>query len=244
MLRAAAFASASLLSFTSFAFAADMPAPVPAEVSVEGTDWSGFFVGINGGGAWGDYESELTSPLLPGFAAGLDLSAGGFVVGGQAGYNHQIDNFVLGVEADAAFSEIEGDVSIPITIPGTHFDLVSADFSTNFLATFRGKVGVTFDNVLVYATGGAAVTEIEAKFAALDGLVPGLEASDSQTHWGWTVGAGVEVAINQNWSLKAEYLYIDFDEESYFEDALSLLDADYSVDLDTQIVRAGINYRF
>jgi len=243
MLAKAALASASILVFTSFVSAADLAAPEPAEATVAGIDWSGFYIGINGGGAWGDYESELTSPLAPGFAIGLDQSAGGFVVGGQAGYNHQFDNFVLGVEADAQYSEIEGDLSIPITTPGPSFDLLNASFSTDFIATFRGKAGVAFDNVLVYATGGAAVTEIETKFALLDPIIPGLSASDSQTHWGWTVGAGVEVAINEKWSLKAEYLYIDFDEESYFEDALSPF-ADYSVDLDTQIVRAGLNYRF
>jgi outer membrane immunogenic protein len=243
MLAKAALASASILAFTSFVSAADLAAPEPAAATVAGIDWSGFYIGINGGGAWGDYESELTVTGLPGFAIGLDQSAGGFLVGGQAGYNHQFNNFVLGVEADAQFSQIEGDFSIPITTPGPAGDLVNASFSTDFLATFRGKVGYAFDNVLVYATGGAAVTEIETKFALLDGFVPGLSVSDSQTHWGWTAGAGVEVAINENWSLKAEYLYIDFDEESYFEDALSPF-ADYSVDLDTQIVRAGLNYRF
>jgi outer membrane immunogenic protein len=243
MLTKAALASASILAFTSFASAADLAAPVPAEAVVSGTDWSGFYIGINGGGAWGDYETELTSPFLPDFSIGLDQSAGGFLVGGQAGYNHQFNNFVLGVEADAQYSEVEGDFSIPIDTPVGGFDLVSASFTTDFIATFRGKVGYAFDNVLVYATGGAAVTEIETKFALLDGLVPDLNVSDSQTHWGWTAGAGVEVAINEKWSLKAEYLYIDFDEENYFADDISDF-AEYGVDLDTQIVRAGVNYRF
>lgn len=238
MLTKTALVSAGILSFVSVVSAADIAVPAPIEPVSVAPDWTGFHIGVHGGGAWGDYETELTSPLLPGFTLGLDENAGGFVVGGQAGFNKQFDQFVLGVEADIAYAAIEGDTSLSLTIPGPTTLGVSAEFSTEYLATFRGRVGYAFDNILVYATGGAAVTEVEVEFSAL-----GASISDSDTLWGWTIGGGVEVAINEGWSVKAEYLYIDFDSENFFEDDLGGF-ADYEVDLDAHIVKAGVNYRF
>src|ERR1700732_578838 len=169
-----------LASIAGAAYAADLPAPgapytkAPAVVS-PAINWSGFYIGAMGG-----YASENTSDAL-----GIK---GGFG-GGTVGYNWQFGTIVAGIEADGAF----GDISATATSGG-----VTATAKVDALATVRGRVGVAFDQVLLYGTGGLAIAD--TKISATDGVV---SFSDSKTQTGWTAGAGVEWMFMPRWSLQA-----------------------------------------
>lgn len=143
------------------------------------TNWSGFYIGAMGG-----YGSEATSDPL-----GIK---GGFA-GATVGYNWQFGAIVAGIEADGAWADISNTASM---------GGVSATAKVDALATVRGRIGVAFDQVLLYGTGGLALADTKVSATAL-----GVTLSDSQTQTGWTVGAGLEWMFMPHWSLKAEYLY-------------------------------------
>ncbi|WP_426608569.1 outer membrane protein [Bradyrhizobium sp. McL0616] len=189
-------ASASLLAFGAFASAsaADLAARpyTKAPVAVASVyNWTGFYLGIVGGGAWEDSNSPRMQ--------------GGFV-GGTAGYNWQTGNVVFGVEADGAWA----DVNASATALG-----ITVSSKTDALGTVRGRVGYAVNNVLFYGTGGYAWIDNKISVSAL-----GLTASDSKWHSGWTVGAGVEAFIAPQWSVKGEYLYRSLGGETYFAGAV------------------------
>jgi outer membrane immunogenic protein len=176
-----------LASIAGAACAADLPAApayskAPAMVAPL-TNWTGFYIGAMGG-----YAAEATSDPL--------AIKGGFA-GGTVGYNWQFGTFVAGIEADGAWA----DISQSSTVLG-----VTATAKVDALATVRGRVGVAFDQVLLYGTGGLALADTKVSATTL-----GITLSDSNTQTGWTVGAGVEWMFMPRWSLKAEYLYRRFD---------------------------------
>lgn len=150
-------------------------------------NWTGFYLGIVGGGAWED----ANSPRMQ----------GGFV-GGTAGYNWQTGNVVFGIEADGAWA----DVNASATALG-----ITVSSKTEALGTVRGRIGWAVNNVLLYGTGGYAW--IDNKISA---TAAGVTISDSKWHSGWTVGAGVEAFIAPQWSVKGEYLYRSLGGETYF----------------------------
>jgi outer membrane immunogenic protein len=139
------------------------------------------------------------------------------VLGGlQAGYNWQNGNFVFGGEGD-------------INITNADDTFAPWKFSNPWFGTVRARVGVAaWNNVLFYATGGIAFGGLEAERNGL---------SESRSHLGWTLGGGAEFALNQAWSIKAEYLYLSFAERAY-----TVTGADHG--FDNNIVRFGVNYRF
>jgi outer membrane immunogenic protein len=141
----------------------------------------------------GGYASENTSDPL-----GIK---GGFA-GGTVGYNWQFGTIVAGLEADGAWA----DVSNSTTIAG-----ITVAAKVDALATLRGRVGVAFDQVLFYGTGGLALADTTVSASAL-----GVTFSDSKTLTGWTVGAGAEWMFMPHWSLKAEYLYRSFGGQTFF----------------------------
>jgi outer membrane immunogenic protein len=202
------------------AAAADLPpaAPAPyykAPVYNPVYNWTGFYVGVNGGGGWG--TSSWTS------TGGFSTSGG--VVGGTAGYNYQINQFVLGVEADIDWAGISG----------TTTTACAAGCKTNdsWLSTVRGRVGYAADRFMPYFTGGAA-------FGDIRGSSPGFASSTSNA--GWTIGGGLEAAIAGNWTAKVEYLYVDL---GNFSCNLSCgLTTPQSINFHANLLRGGINYRF
>ena len=184
-------ASAALIALTGAASAADLAARpyTKAPMAVASVyNWSGFYLGVVGGGAW---EAASGDPKMK----------GGFV-GGTAGYNWQTGNVVFGLEADAAWA----DVSASATALG-----VTVASKTDALGTVRGRIGWAVNNVLFYGTGGYAWIDNKISVTAL-----GLTASDSKFHSGWTVGAGVEAFFAPQWSVKGEYLYRSLGSETYF----------------------------
>jgi outer membrane immunogenic protein len=147
--------------------------------------------------------------------AGNDPSG---VMGGiQAGYNWQFGQLVLGGETDLQLSDADDRFA-------------GWKFSNPWFGTLRGRAGYAMNNILLYGTVGLAYGTIRAQNLAL-----GLE--ESRTTYGWTAGAGLEVALSGNWSAKAEYLYIDLNDRSF-----ALTGADHG--MTSSLLRFGVNYRF
>jgi outer membrane immunogenic protein len=218
----AGMAALSLLAASYSAQAADIPRPVYKGVRsiVAYYNWTGFYVGINGGYGWGD--SDWTVPAV-------SNSPKGALIGGTVGFNYQIGSFVWGLEGDYDWADIKDS---------TACGAFSCETKNSWLATARGRVGYAFDRWLPYFTGGAAFGKVEAN--STNPAAPG--ASDTLT--GWTVGGGLEYAFLGNWSAKIEYLYVDlgsFDCNAACSGAAAV---GSTVDFKTNIIRAGLNYKF
>jgi outer membrane immunogenic protein len=188
----------------------------PAQVT-QAYNWTGFYFGANGGGGWGhSFWSANTT--------GLGL--GGGQVGGTLGYNKQLGNVVFGVEGDIDWSSFNG-TRTTAGCPG------GCGTSDSWLSTVRGRVGYSVDRFMPYLTGGLAAGDIRA---AAPGFVGG-----SSANAGWTLGAGLEVALPGNWSAKAEYLRVDLG--GFNCTGCSAAPTD-NVSLQENVFRAGVNYRF
>lgn len=191
-----------------------MPTKAPAYVPPVAYNWTGFYVGINGGGGWG--RSDFSPP----FASGAFNTSGG-LVGGTIGYNWQMpSNFVLGLEGDVDWSNIGGSTTCGVAL--------NCSVRNDWLATVRGRVGYAMDRFMPYVTGGAAFGDIKTSVDALGGA--------TSAKAGWTVGGGLEAAIAGPLTAKIEYLYVDLGRGG------SVLGTDAR--FNASIVRAGLNYRF
>jgi outer membrane immunogenic protein len=227
-LTAASIAAVCIIALTQIACAAPI------------NNWSGLYIGIAGGYGWGN--SNQTDP---GIGCSFfktctdDTSDGSYAVrggilGGGVGFNWQLARWVYGVEGDYSWADISGSsntcgAATPIPHPcGT--DLQS-------LGTLRARIGYALGvtgNWLPYVTGGLAVGEVHA----WDALFP---SSGSDFRAGWTVGGGVETAIMRNWTFKVEYLYVDLGSRETFNVVPGVPE---TVKFTTNILRAGINYKF
>jgi len=216
---AAIGALASVLAVQA-SFAADIqrraaPAPMPAYVAPI-YNWSGPYIGINGGGGWGRSSWSGTD----------SFSLSGGLIGGTLGYNWQTGPWVYGLEGDIDWSNLRG--STTTFCPG------GCETRNSWLATVRGRVGYAFDRFLPYATGGVAIGDINANASGF--------GSASTTRAGWTVGGGVEFALAGNWTAKAEYLHVDL---GSFDCGLSCgVPFTNNVSFQSDIIRGGLNYRF
>jgi outer membrane immunogenic protein len=200
--------------------AADLPPryqPVPrAPIYNPIYNWTGFYLGINGGGGWGRSQWDGINKF--------DVSGG--LIGGTIGYNWQFGQAVVGIEGDIDWSGIRG--STTVLCPG------GCETRNHWLGTARGRVGYAFDRFLPYLTAGLAFGDINA-------ATPGFPGG-SITTAGWTVGGGLEVGILPNVSVKAEYLYVDL---SNFNCGFNCgLAANGNVSFYANIFRGGLNVRF
>lgn len=209
-------------------------------------NWTGFFIGVHGGYGWNDTEWTLVDNAGPG-ACGLcgtvvaQFNADGFLGGIQAGYNHQFDRVVVGVEADISITHAEGDDGW-LAMGGTAPRDVSLE--TRWLATLGPRLGVAIDRTLVYGEGGLAAKGQEFRHR---NLVNGRVFEDDEVKLGWFVGAGIEQAFLEKWSFKLEYNFI-----GVFDDGVTLQSttggvprrAKFDVEQHTHVVKAGINRRF
>jgi outer membrane immunogenic protein len=244
-------AAALALAAGGQALAADLPQPgpppprapatyVPAPVPV--FSWTGIYVGINGGYAFGD--SNWTSPVgTPLFGIGPcttncstgNFSTSGFLVGGTLGGNYQWGQFVLGIEGDGDWSNLTGTTN---SVAGGCSGALGCTTQSDWLATVRGRVGYAFDRFLVYGTGGGAFGNLQASAGGFP--------FSSSTQTGWTAGGGVEFAFTPNLTAKVEYLYVDLGSQSCA--AASCFNGGVgpatNVTLTENVVRAGINYKF
>ena len=216
------------------ALAADMPLkalPAPATIN-----WSGFYIGIEGGGSWGksDHMDQLS-----GLSDTYRFNVNGGLVGGTAGYNWQSKNWVFGVEGDWSWSDQSGS-SIDGGPAGG--PLFSSYTDENWLATVRGRVGYAANSVLLYATGGYAVASVGVGITST--ATGAVLNSATQTRSGWTAGGGVEWRFAPSWSAKLEYLYVGLQDQGFTAPNLGIFFDRSNVPLNDNIVRAGINYHF
>ncbi len=240
----AAVAGSALFAGIATASAADMAVKARPMAPPPAFSWTGFYVGANVGGGWTpESGSSEFGPLFPGFIvlapnaviptvfpgqlASLtgSGSSSGVIGGGQIGYNWQVNQFVLGVEADLVGTDLKGSSGSatrsfgPPLILATVTQTVTVDFGhIDWMASFRGRAGFAVDRALFYVTGGAAVAEIGgSRTTVVNSPTIAIPAGTfvannggSTTRWGWTVGGGIEWAFSQNWSLAGEYRYTDF----------------------------------
>ena len=237
-------------------------------------DWSGFYLGGNVGAA-------ITAPDLRGGVADGPLATayfnfasdiaqiddavkgtplrGSFAGGAVGGYNVEVGNILIGIEAGA--NRFDGEAKRSVT--DTYISLTTAQYTltttvkSNWIATLRPRLGWTHDNWLVYVTGGLAVTQVDVDvdFSDTNGITPGApgaagSSSNSAIKAGWTLGAGGEYALSPNWSLTGQYLFADFgsiDTSTLVTNAIapgisSVIDS--KAELRTHLFLLGASYRF
>ena len=257
-------ATAALALVSSPGLAADMPLKAPPPVPI--FSWTGCYVGANGGYGWGHNHSTLAPSADPTSQAGLGppFAAGavpsyfvynnsGGVAGGQVGCNQQYGSVVMGIETDLDWAGLKGSQTINLPNGGAFVPTFnSAGSELKWLGTIRARIGYTpADHWLVYGTGGLAYGGVN-----YNASVAGPASNDffnlgaTRTEVGWTVGAGVEWAFNNEWSFKAEYLYVDLGPRSNLISTGSGRPIDLTTSTTSgftnqyQIVRVGVNYKF
>ena len=212
----------ALLGLAGPAASADLPPRYPvaprAPIYNPVYNWTGFYVGVNGGYGWGRSTWD-----------GVDhFSVSGGLIGLTAGYNYQYNQIVFGIEADVDWSGVKGNTGTGICAGG-------CTTRNDWLSTVRGRVGFAFDRFLPYVTAGLALGDIKA-------TTPFGFPGGTGTNLGWTIGAGFEVALVGAVTAKLEYLFADLG--SYNCGFNCGLAANGNVSLYANIVRAGFNYRF
>jgi outer membrane immunogenic protein len=225
---------------------------VPPEPACQ-IDWTGFYVGLHIGYGWNEANTTFT-PLPDAGSFGLKPTTlnpdpDGVVGGLQLGYNRQIGRFVLGVEADFAGSSVSGSKTGSLVQPdGSIFPggFISTHQDMDWLGTFRGRVGFTpFCRLLVYGTGGLAYSDVN--YTAEVKRLADYPVSLNETKVGWTVGGGAEYAFSRRWSVKVEYLYYDFGNQSATGNPIPPnppFQVHYKWDTTSQSVTTGLNFRF
>jgi len=230
----AATASLALMPSSSLctrALAADLGVAPIYRPTAPVTSWTGSYIGISGGGAWGNavVHNDLTGvDQTPRF----DLQGG--IIGITSGYNFQNGSAVYGYESDTSITSKRGSAfDFP---PNGAF---SNQVKEPWLSTYRGRLGYAQNSWLFYATAGAALAGVDTSSAGPVG-----QLSERHWHWGWTVGGGVEMRLTSDWTAKVEYLYVGLQDKSYFNPAPSpLFPSNQRVSLDDHIVRVGVNYK-
>lgn len=223
------------------ALAADLPrsSPPPAPVhAVPIFTWQGFYVGLQAGYQWGRTKGGLSPaagppPLIP-----YNYRTTGFVGGIHAGYNFQHNSLVYGVEADIEWSGVKGRQIFPFTPVGAANIAFSHRTQERWQGSLRARLGVAFDKALLYATGGLAYNNRRYTFGPV--ATPSLFAHTAGT-WGWTIGAGLEYALDNNWSVRGEYRFSQYSgKTSVFPGNIRDRVGKYQ----THTVRIGVSYRF
>jgi outer membrane immunogenic protein len=251
-----------------------MPPKAPVMAQASG-NWTGFYIGGNVGYGWGRYgASNATGTIVNtnggsapyGFNSVAD-HGNGVTAGVQAGYNWQIEQAVLGIEADWQYLNSKAStgnsaISIPAFIGGNFSGSTSAN--TNWYATFRGRVGYAFGPALLYATGGIALAETKLSVNATGSIATGIflpitlgplgsmNASESTVLIGYAVGGGLEYALGAGWTAKGEYLHMGFGTNGYNltgslqspAGLTGVIATHVDIKQSFDIARVGVNYHF
>jgi outer membrane immunogenic protein len=221
--------------------AADLPArpySPPASYVPIGYDWSGFYVGANGGYGRAEDCLRLSGPFGDFFDEGCHFAGGG-VAGGQVGYRWQFGGapMVWGLEAQGDWASLRG----------SHVSFIDPTVTNRTklqgLGLFTAQLGYALNNVLFYIKGGAAVTSDRYEdIATINGSVLG---SVSQTRWGGTAGAGVEYGFTPNWSAAFEYDRLFMGGRNFtFVGPTGILFANKQLTRDVDLFTVRVNYKF
>jgi outer membrane immunogenic protein len=234
--------------------------PMVAQVA----NWTGFYIGGNVGYGWGNSDnSETISRLVTGvplFTNSGSNNVDGVIGGGQIGYNWQVTNWLVGLEADIQGSDQRGSLSWTCVACADDGTNITSNLTQklDWFGTVRGRVGVlATPSVLLYGTGGLAYGELKTGGSVTGTNFAGVPTTialngTSSTRTGWTAGAGIEGRIAGNWTAKLEYLYMDLGSVGNGPTALTGIlvpvrttgAASYSSHFTDNIVRVGINYQF
>lgn len=254
MKKVIALLAMTVLSGQAFAADAIVSAPEPAPVQDYATfNWTGGYVGAHAGYGWASMQ-DVNNP-----EASKVKPKGGF--GGlQAGYNYQFDNnVVLGAEADVSFGKIKKSWAGNDT---SAFDSYYGEDKIGTHGTVRARLGYAADRFLPFVTGGIAFADTKHSLGCdtsrvsmtrgCGGSVAGgfgnggkFEDTASKTRVGYAVGAGVEYAVTNNWTVKAEYLYSNFGKKGVtLSDPYKNTVSDRRFKNDLSEVRVGVNYKF
>jgi outer membrane immunogenic protein len=193
----------------SLAMAADYEPPPPVDgLRPASYDWTGIYVGLWGGNACIDGTADDgNAPFL--------LAGCGVKGGVSAGYNYQIRDWVMGIEADYGFGGRIAENKDPAA---------SINYNLNSIGTVRGRLGYAFDDTLIFVTAGGAFAE--GQLSGLAGA-SSVEFKKKQNHVGWTVGGGIEHAITDNVRIRLDYLYTEMNKKVYHPCGACDVDVDW-----------------
>ncbi|MBR0756517.1 porin family protein [Bradyrhizobium jicamae] len=230
--------AAAFLTFSGSASAADLAArpytkaPPPMVAAIY--DWSGFYIGVNGG--WGSSHNSWDSvaPFLVGPEGSHDATGG--TVGGQIGYRWQAGTWVFGLEAQGNWADFNGS-NTSLLFPG----FVNTSKIDAF-GLFTGQIGYAANNVLFYVKGGAAVTSNQNYINSLAGVRFATAGDD--TLWGGTIGAGLEYAFAPNWSAGIEYNHLFMQDRTVNFTTAGVILATDRIGQDVDLVTVRLNYKF
>ena len=258
----ALIAVGALVGTSALAWAADMAvkAPPPAP-SAPAYNWTGFYVGGQGGGGW--FDNNVTNgPVVlgtgtnfpPGLVHSPEHGSGG--LGGiYGGYNYRINQFVVGIDGDYSWASLKGSSStlgVPVAATGcTVAPCITNDTDKiKWIATATGRLGYAANNWLLFAKAGwagAGFSGTENNFGNAGANTA--NGTNSSTRNGWTIGAGAEYGFAPHWSAKLEYDYVQFSSTSYNSTFISTTTGATSIFVrnassDINLVKAGVAYRF
>lgn len=237
------------------AFAADLPSRAPPPVYMPPPPiftWTGIYIGGQVGYAWGTGAHQFNgfNPFFVPGGVALNTSVGGtpngVIGGGNVGFNYQINQWVIGLEGSVDGTSLS-NTGVAVFPDGS---TVSARTNADIQGSIRGRLGVAWDRALIYATGGVAFGGFNTN-VSLNGFdaagVPFFASSNrSNTRIGWTVGGGIQYAVTNNWSVRAEYRFTDFG--SVRNGIFTALPAGFVLDGSRRIqqnqVQAGFDYKF
>jgi len=217
--------------------AADLPVYTKAPKAMP-YNWTGFYLGVEGGAGWGTAEQTDAR----GFTSGNYTPNGSFV-GGTVGYNWQFTNWVFGLEGDASWADIGAST------PGTDVNSglcggapSRCNTKLEAIETVRGRLGYAFGYVMPYVTGGLAVGSLHGEEG--DVAANGAFGSGTSTVTGYTVGAGVEAMVLPRWTVKLEGLYTDFGKHAVFNDTVPGVGVvPESIKFAPSLIKIGVNYK-
>jgi outer membrane immunogenic protein len=237
-------AAAGALTMISSASAADLAArpytKAPPPMVAALYDWSGFYLGINGGGGWSDKCWDLTNDGIGPITAireGCHDATGG-TIGGQIGYRWQASSWVFGLEAQGNWADFKGS-NTSLVFPG-----IRNESRIDAFGLFTGQIGYAWNNALLYVKGGAAVTNDH--YRVYD-IPTGLQTDRAnETRWGAVVGAGIEFGFAPNWSVAFEYDHLFMGDRNVdtFATGTGLFTGTDRIRQDVDLVTARLNYRF
>lgn len=264
-----------LLASVAAASAADLPirsaAPAPMMAVPMVYNWSGFYMGLNAGGAWTtgctNYGLTFAGAAYGEWNDQCRSSDTQFTGGAQVGYNFQAGSFVYGIEADINGVGNSNGGTRTVVVPGAGplggdaFRITGVG-DPGVFGTVRARLGFAANRALFYVTGGLAWASggNDPRVAWYNnGLTPvrdpeAVFSRGGRNDIGWTLGAGVEYAMTNNWTIRAEYLYVDLGKEDNAWNcapagavpctAATLVDLTGRKDVNFNVVRVGVNYKF
>lgn len=220
MVRKFLLASVGALAVTTgSAFAADLPSRAPPPVYVPPAPiftWTGVYIGGQIGYAWSSGSNNFNGfdPFTGvAFVTNAGGNPNGVIGGANVGYNYQINQWVLGLEGSVDGTSLSNTALATVPVFGG-ISTVSAHSTADIQGSIRGRLGIAWDRALIYATGGVAFggfnTDLNVFGTDAIGAPIFGSTNISTTRVGWTVGGGIQYAVTNNWSVRAEYRYTDW----------------------------------